>query len=138
VRHFDSLGFIALVTLHIPPKGKHLVRRYGVYSSRGRSTWKAQPALKTKAPSHWYGHAQVPASEAASPADGLPSDEPVEVGAAAGKKAWARLLAKIYEVDPFLCPNCGGRMAVIAVIQDVAAIQDIIGCLAGKGRGPPR
>jgi len=91
-----------------------------------------------KAPSHWYGHAQVPASEAASPADGLPSDEPVEIGAAAGKKAWARLLAKIYEADPFLCPNCGGRMAVIAVIQDVAAIQDIIGCLAGKGRGPPR
>ncbi len=27
VRHFDSLDFIAHVTLHIPPKGKHLVRR---------------------------------------------------------------------------------------------------------------
>ena len=50
VRHFDSLGFIAQITLHIPPRGKHLVRRYGVYSSRGRSTWKNRPALKTKAP----------------------------------------------------------------------------------------
>lgn len=41
----------------------------------------------------------------------------VEVGAAARKKAWARLPAKVYEVDPILCPNCGGKMAVIAVIR---------------------
>ncbi|MDP3179451.1 MAG: transposase, partial [Spirochaetaceae bacterium] len=61
VRHFDSLDLIALVTLHIPPKGKHLVRRYGVYSSRGRSTWKTRPALKTRAPERWYGRAELPA-----------------------------------------------------------------------------
>ncbi|MEI6388971.1 MAG: hypothetical protein WCQ50_20355, partial [Spirochaetota bacterium] len=49
-----------------------------------------------------------------------------------------RLLAKVYEADPFLCPECGGKMAVIAVIQDPAEIRGIIACLAGKGRGPPR
>jgi hypothetical protein len=35
-RYFSGLDFIARLTLHIPPKGKHLVRRYGVYSSRSR------------------------------------------------------------------------------------------------------
>jgi hypothetical protein len=54
------------------------------------------------------------------------------------KKAWAGLLAKIYEVNPFLCPECGGKMAVIAVIQGSVEIRGIIACLAGKGRGPPQ
>jgi hypothetical protein len=115
VRHFDSLGFIAQVTLHIPPKGKHLVRRYGIYSSRGRSTWKERPALKARAPDRWYGRVELPADGQGQAGVPEPVDEPVEIGAAARKKAWARLLAKVYEVDPFLCPKCGGRMAVIAV-----------------------
>ena len=138
VRHFDSLDFIAQVTLHIPPKGKHLIRRYGVYSSRGRGTWKDRPALRTRAPERWYGCAQFPAVEPESVEVDTTADEGVEVGAAARKKAWARLLAKVYEVDPFLCPECGGKMAVIAVIQDPAEIRGIIACLAVKGRGPPQ
>ena len=94
VRHFDSLGFIAQITLHIPPRGKHLVRRYGVYSSRGRSTWKNRPALKTKAPERWYGRAQIPVAKPTE-ADTPVADDAVEVGATARKKAWARLLAKV-------------------------------------------
>jgi hypothetical protein len=48
-RYFSGLDFIARVTLHIPPKGKHLVRRYGVYSSRTRGTWKKRPSLASRA-----------------------------------------------------------------------------------------
>jgi hypothetical protein len=113
--------------------------------------------LKTRAPERWYGRAQIPVSKPASAEVDTTADEAVEVGAAARKKAWARLLAKVYEVDPFLYPECGGKMAVIrpsvvyreewivvpaiagggiAVIQDPAEIRGIISCLAGKGRGP--
>ncbi len=137
VRYFDALDFIAQVTMHIPPKGKHLVRRYGVYSSRGRGTWKDRPALRARAPEHWYGRAQIPAGEPDSVGPDA-EGEAVEVGAASRKKAWVRLLAKVYEVNPFLCPNCGGTMAVIAVIQDPAEIRGIIACLTHKCRGPPR
>jgi len=59
--------------------------------------------LKTRAASHWYGRDPVPVDEP------ILDDEPVEVGAAARKKAWARLLAKIYDVDPFRCLNAAGR-----------------------------
>ena len=38
-----------------------------------------------------------------------PSDEDEELGANARKRAWARLLAKVYEVDPFVCPRMHGR-----------------------------
>jgi hypothetical protein len=94
--------------------------------------------LKTRAPERWYGRAQGPAGEPGSVEVYTAAGEAVEVGATARKKVWARLLAKVYEVDPFLCPECGGKMAVIAVIQNPAEIRGIIACLAGKGRGPPQ
>jgi hypothetical protein len=37
-------------------------------------------------------------------------------------KNWARLIQKIYEVDPLTCPKCSGKMKVISVIED----QDVI------------
>ncbi|MFW6234287.1 MAG: hypothetical protein ACOC4I_02790 [Spirochaetota bacterium] len=46
------------------------------------------------------------------------SDEDEAVDDGARKRAWARLLAKVYEVDPFVCPKCGADMKVIAVIED--------------------
>jgi tRNA(Ile2) C34 agmatinyltransferase TiaS len=39
-----------------------------------------------------------------------PSDGDEEVNVDARKRAWARLLAKVYEVDPFVCPKCGAKM----------------------------
>jgi hypothetical protein len=42
--HFSALDFIAQLTLHIPPRGRHLVRRYGVYSSQGRQPVEQQTA----------------------------------------------------------------------------------------------
>lgn len=33
-------------------------------------------------------------------------------------KSWARLIRKIYEMDPLICPRCGGDMRVIALLED--------------------
>jgi len=30
----------------------------------------------------------------------------------------ARLIKKIYEVDPLMCPKCKGQMRIIAFIKD--------------------
>jgi hypothetical protein len=59
------------------------------------------------------------------------------VSAIEGRKAWERLLARIYDIDVFCGPFCGNRMSVIAVIRDPAEIRTIIACLAKHGRGPP-
>jgi transposase len=53
------------------------------------------------------------------------------------RKAWARLLAKVHELDVMACPRCGSRMSVIDVIVDPAQIRKIIACLERHGRGPP-
>jgi hypothetical protein len=131
IRRYSSLDFIAQVTLHIPPRGKHLVRRYGLYSSRGRGTWKYRPALRARAPVSWYGR-----TASAEPA--LPGvAEGREVDALGRRKAWARLLAKVHAIDILACPRCGSRMSVVAVITDPAQIRRIIDCLDRHGRGPP-
>lgn len=31
-------------------------------------------------------------------------------------KGWAEMLRKVYEVDPLRCPQCGGKMKVIAFV----------------------
>ena len=52
------------------------------------------------------------------------------------RKAWARLLSKVYEIDIFTCPKCGGDMSVIAVIRNRDEIRKIIACMERQGRGP--
>ena len=29
-------------------------------------------------------------------------------------KSWARFIKRIYEVDPLICPKCGGNIRIIA------------------------
>ena len=42
------------------------------------------------------------------------------------RKNWARLIQKIYEVDPLTCPKCSGKMKVISVIEDQDVIKKIL------------
>jgi hypothetical protein len=36
------------------------------------------------------------------------------------------MIRKVYEVDPMLCPRCGGKMKVVAFITDFAVVDKII------------
>ena len=42
------------------------------------------------------------------------------------KLAWARLIRKVYEADPLVCPTCQGPMRVIALIEDPAVVRAIL------------
>lgn len=41
-------------------------------------------------------------------------------------KGWAVMIRKVYEVDPMVCPKCGGTMKAVAFITDYAAVDRII------------
>jgi hypothetical protein len=47
----------------------------------------------------------------------------------AAKAAWAKLIRKVYEVDPLACPECGAQTRVIALIEDPAVIERILSWL---------
>ena len=39
--------------------------------------------------------------------------------------SWAKLIRRVYEVDPLLCPFCGAEMKILAFILDFAAAKAI-------------
>ncbi len=63
--------------------------------------------------------------------------EPTTVSQAACRSAWARLIAKVYAIDPLLCPRCGSEMRLIAVISDPSEVRTILRHLVKIGRAPP-
>ena len=57
------------------------------------------------------------------------------------RKNWARLIQKIYEVDPLTCTKCQGKMRIIAFIEDEEVIKKILkhlGLWYQKARPPPK
>jgi len=39
------------------------------------------------------------------------------------------MIRKVYEVDPMVCPQCGGTTKIIAFLTDYAVVDRIIGHL---------
>jgi len=63
-----------------------------------------------------------------------------EVSASAAKRAWARLIKQVYEVDRLVCPRCGGGMRILAFIEQPAGIEKILthlGLWPAHVRTPP-
>ena len=114
VLDLDPLEFVHRVTQQIPDPRRHLVRYYGAYSSRTRGARQARQAAAAAA-----GHTPEPGA----PTTPSPS-----------RASWARLLRRIFEVDPLLCPRCGGRLAVVAVLVDPKVVDQILRHLTERGR----
>jgi hypothetical protein len=53
--------------------------------------------------------------------------------------AWAALMRRAFEVDVLECPRCGGRLRLIATVQDSEAIGAILAAASREeaGRAPP-
>ncbi len=110
---FDGPDFLAELTQHIPPKSVQYIRRYGLYASRTRGKWTEHPEIIKHAPSGWKASQQEISGN-----EKTIDEEESEVIERTSRKVWARLLTKVYEIDPMVCPKCGSEMRVIAVIRN--------------------
>jgi hypothetical protein len=102
---------------HIPDQREQMVRYYGFYSNVSR------------------GIRQKENQDALIPCVLEPDDK------AKPNRNWARLIQKIYEVDPLTCPKCQGLMRIISIIEDQEVINRILGHLGlcqKNQRPPPR
>jgi hypothetical protein len=102
LERIDYLEFIARVTSHIPDKGQVTVRYYGLTANAHRG--KVKKASLGLPP-------LLIVEEQLQP---VPS------------KGWAEMIRKVYEIDPMICPRCGGRMKVIAFLTDYGVVDRII------------
>ena len=63
-----------------------------------------------------------------------------EIPASAAKRAWARLIKQVCEVDPLVCPHCGGAMRILAFIEQPEVIEKILtrlGLWPAPAHNPP-
>jgi hypothetical protein len=78
---FDALEWLAAMCSHIPDRGEQMVRYYGYYSNVSRGKRKETED------------------------DGVPCILEPDKSPKEYRKNWARLIQKIYEVDPLTCPK---------------------------------
>ncbi len=115
---FDALDWLAQLTTHIPNKGEQMVRYYGFYSNKPRG-------LRKKA----------------GVDDQVPALIEPEISSKEFRKNWARLIQKIYNVNPLVCSKCFGSMKIISFIEDEDVISKILkhlGLWQVKQRPPPQ
>jgi hypothetical protein len=116
-KEFEALDFIAGICSHIPNKNEQMVRYTGYYSNVCRGRRKRQGTCESDCVVEEDGYKSV-------------------------NKSWARLIKKIYEVDPLICPICKGQMRIIAFIEDYKVVKKILDYLGiyefKRDRPPPK
>jgi hypothetical protein len=132
---FPPTAFLAEVLQHLPDARNRLIRCYGLYSSRAGGTWSHTPYLLRLAPEGWrHDHPPQPTLRIGPP-DEHQGD--CSVAARQSRSAWARLIKKVYEVDPLTCSRCGQPMKVLAVITDPPQVLKILRHLVKIAKPPP-
>ncbi len=132
---FDPVHFLGLVAQHIPVSKVRLIRYYGLYSSKSKGKWADWEHVIKHAPEGWKEQNGVKISE-----DDAVPEEKCDIDSALHKKSkknWARLIAKIYEVDPMICNKCGAEMRIIAIITNEYEVKKIMRHLLKSGKSPP-
>jgi len=120
----DPLSLLCRLATSVPPPRFHTVRYAGVLASA--SPWRSRIAPK-------------PPLEAAA------ASEPTTPKRAGGYRGWAQLLARTFGVDVLACPNCQGRMKLIAMLTDPRSIARYLAAVGeatelprrSPNRGPP-
>ena len=99
------LEFLARVVDHVPEPSQQTVRYWGFYANaaRGKRRKDAQTGNAAQAP---------------------PRQDDDEFTRRA-RLSWAKLIRRVYEIDPLLCPFCGAEMKILAFIIDFGAAKAI-------------
>ena len=126
---FDPLDFIARVAAQIPAPRSNLVRHHGVFAPASPLRSAVVRRATPKDPrATTMGHAAGPSR--ATPRRRL---------------AWAALMMRVFGADVLQCPECDGRMRLIAHIEEPALVVRILRHLGlptsaprvHPARGPP-
>ena len=107
---FSPLNALAALTAFIPEKGLQLARYYGYYSNKVRGQRRRQ---------------QQCAAGITPVAVSAPKPEPDNFRRFC-RRAWARLIRKVYLIDPMTCPKCGGRLRILSFIDNPSVIEKIL------------
>jgi hypothetical protein len=103
----EPLDFIARLAALVPPPRVHLTRFHGVFA--------AHAALRA---------AITPAGRGRGARQGAAAAEPPTPKSL--RMSWARRLKRVFGIEIEQCARCGGRLKVIASIEEPALIERIL------------
>ena len=109
---FDPLELLERLAVLTPRPRVNLVLYYGVLAPR--ALWRGAIVPGTAD--------GVDVREAAAPEDGNASCAKPRAGA----YQWAELMRRTFGVDVVACPRCGGRLRLVALIDQASVIQRIL------------
>jgi ribosomal protein S27E len=111
---FEPEDFIARLAALVPKPCAHLTRYHGVFA----------PASPDRA-------RVVPKTRAAAAGKAVASSEPSATDRQRSL-TWAQRLKRVFAIDIEVCRRCGGKLKVIASIEDPPVIERILGHLGGN------
>ncbi len=113
-----------------------LIRYFDLYSSKSRGKWSDWDHISKLAPLGWKEQNEIELQDDEKEI-AEPAGNSEDISAKKSKSTWARLIAKIYEVDPLVCPKCGSEMKILAFIMDTCEIKKILKHLIKTNKAPP-
>ncbi len=111
---FEPSVFLERLAVLVPRPRVNLILYHGVLAPR--ATWRAEVVRQQKTPA-----ATAETSAAETP---LRTAEPS--GHKPGGSRWADLMRRAFGFDVLACPRCGGRLRLIALIDESAVTQRIL------------
>ena len=132
---FDPLELLERLAVLTPRPRVNLILYYGVLAPRAAWRGALVPAL-----SHGVETSVLePSVEAAENASRATPSR-------AGAYQWAELMRRTFGLDVLACPRCGGRLRLVALIDQGSVVQRILRHLGlptavpepGPARAPPR
>jgi hypothetical protein len=127
---------IARIATLVPPPRVHGVRYHGVFAPNSKARRRVVPAAPSasepKKPPRPPAESAPGGRSKESPRE-RPADEPLRTY----RVPWAELLRKVFALDVHACPECGGRMQIIAFIAQPKVARRILDHLGLDSTGPP-
>lgn len=129
--------FLDRIVALIPPPRKHRHRYFGVFAPN--SPWRKRVIARAGLP------IETPLSQSKNKAiqaetlNGANAEETCNDDGFIKTcvSLWAILMARIYEIFPLSCPDCGGQMRIIAFIEDIEPVQRILNHIGEPTEAPP-
>ena len=115
---FEPSEFLEKLAVMIPRPRINLLLYHGAFAPRGRCH--SGPVVVEDAP---YRMA-TPASGSAGAAPG--AGAPPAAYVRPTYVAWADLLRRVFALDVVACPDCGGRLRLLATIEERAVVEQIL------------
>jgi len=107
------MDFMARLVALIPPPRKNQIRYHGVFAPNARLRQKVVPK-------------RVEAK----------TEEPEEASSSHARQDWAKMMARVFDVDVMMCPRCQSDMQTISFVTESKAIKKILDSLE-LATGPP-